>query len=106
MEQVVKSTGWSSLVDILDRVLDKGVVIAGDIQIKLADVELLTIKIRLLIASVDKAKEMGIDWWEHDSYFSSKAKDNELEKANSKFEKRIELLETKLEIKPMSKKRK
>lgn len=106
MEQVVKSTGGSSLVDILDRVLDKGVVIAGDIQIKLADVELLTIKIRLLIASVDKAKEMGIDWWEHDSYLSSRAKDNELEKANSEFEKRIKFLEEKSELKLTSKRRK
>lgn len=109
MEQVVKSTGGSSLVDILDRVLDKGVVIAGDIQIKLADVELLTIKIRLLIASVDKAKEMGINWWETDSYLSSEAsdaKDNELKKANSEFERRIKSLEAKLELKPVSKKRK
>ncbi len=106
--QIVKSTGGSSLVDILDRVLDKGVVIAGDIQIKLADVELLTIKIRLLIASVDKAKEMGIDWWETDSYLSSKAKDNpgySGEKANSEFEKRIKLLEAKLELGPLPKKR-
>ncbi|MYU18508.1 gas vesicle protein, partial [Streptomyces sp. SID8361] len=53
-----------SLADILERVLDKGVVIAGDIRINLLDIELLTIKLRLLVASVDKAKEMGIDWWE------------------------------------------
>lgn len=105
--QVVKSTGGSSLVDILDRVLDKGVVIAGDIQIKLADVELLTIKIRLLIASVDKAKEMGIDWWETDSYLSSGLNDgNELKKTNSELEKRIKFLEKKSETKPISKKRK
>jgi Gas vesicle protein len=56
-----------NLADILERVLDKGIVIAGDIQINLLDIELLTIKLRLLIASVDKAKEMGIDWWESDS---------------------------------------
>ena len=56
-----------SLADILERVLDKGIVIAGDIQINLLDIELLTIKLRLLVASVDKAKEMGIDWWESDS---------------------------------------
>ncbi len=103
---MVKSTGGSSLVDILDRVLDKGIVIAGDIQIKLADVELLTIKIRLLIASVDKAKEMGIDWWETDSYLSSKTRNSELEKANSELEKRVKSLETKPESKPMSEKRK
>src|SRR5947209_13127316 len=59
-----------SLVDILDRVLDKGVVIAGDISISLLDIELLTIKLRLLIASVDKAKEMGIDWWERDPHLT------------------------------------
>ena len=62
-----------SLIDVLDRVLDKGVVIAGDIKINLLDIELLTIKIRLLIASADKAKEMGIDWWAHDPQLSSKA---------------------------------
>lgn len=106
-EQIVKSTGGGgSLAEILELVLDKGVVIAGDIQVKLADVELLTIKIRLLIASVDKAKEMGIDWWEYDSYLSSKAKDSELEKANSEFEKRIKFLEEKSELKLTSKKRK
>lgn len=105
-EQIAHSVNTTNLADILERVLDKGVVIAGDIQIKLADVELLTIKIRLLIASVDKAKEMGIDWWEKDSYLSSGAKDNELEKANLELEKRIKSLETKPELKPASKKRK
>jgi Gas vesicle protein len=60
----------ASLVDVLERVLDKGIVIAGDIQVNLLDIELLTIKIRLLIASVDRAREMGIDWWEHDPYLS------------------------------------
>src|SRR5438105_15517663 len=63
-----------SLLDVLDRVLDKGVVIAGDIKINLLDIELLTIKIRLLIASADKAKEMGIDWWAHDPQLSSKSR--------------------------------
>jgi hypothetical protein len=63
-----------SLIDLLDRVLDKGVVIAGDISISLLDIELLTIKIRLLIASADKAKEMGIDWWNHDPQLSSAAR--------------------------------
>src|SRR4051812_18263513 len=56
----------TNLADILERVLDKGIVIAGDIRVNLLDIELLTIKIRLLVASVDKAREMGIDWWEHD----------------------------------------
>lgn len=55
-----------NLVDVLERVLDKGLVIAGDIKINLLDIELLTIKLRLLVVSVDKAREMGINWWEHD----------------------------------------
>ena len=59
-------SGGDSLADILERVLDKGIVIAGDIQINLLDIELLTIKLRLIVASIDKAKEMGIDWWESD----------------------------------------
>ncbi|NGO45190.1 gas vesicle protein [Streptomyces ureilyticus] len=63
----------ANLADILERVLDKGVVIAGDIRINLLDIELLTIKLRLVVASVDKAKEMGIDWWEHDPSLSSRA---------------------------------
>jgi hypothetical protein len=62
-EVIARSTHSDSLADILERVLDKGVVIAGDIKIKLCDVELLSIQIRLLICSVDKAKEMGMTWW-------------------------------------------
>jgi gas vesicle protein GvpA/GvpJ/GvpM family len=58
----------AQLADVLERVLDKGIVIAGDIQINLLDIELLTIKLRLLVASADKAKEMGIDWWEGDPF--------------------------------------
>ncbi|QGK71335.1 gas vesicle protein [Allosaccharopolyspora coralli] len=65
------SGSGANLADILERVLDKGIVIAGDIQVNLLDIELLTIKLRLLVASVDKAKEMGIDWWEHDPSLSS-----------------------------------
>lgn len=64
----------ANLADILERVLDKGIVIAGDIQINLLDIELVTIKLRLLVASVDKAKEMGIDWWENDPSLSSRAR--------------------------------
>ena len=60
----------TNLADILERVLDKGIVIAGDIQINLLDIELLTVKIRLLIASADKAREMGIDWWQGDPFLS------------------------------------
>ena len=65
----------ASLADILERVLDKGIVIAGDIRVNLLDIELLTIRIRLLVASVDKAREMGIDWWEHDPSLSSGDRD-------------------------------
>jgi hypothetical protein len=60
----------AQLADVLERVLDKGIVIAGDIQINLLDIELLTIKLRLLVASADKAREMGIDWWESDPFLS------------------------------------
>jgi argonaute-like protein implicated in RNA metabolism and viral defense len=67
------ATHSATLADVLERILDKGVVIAGDIKIKLVDIELLTIQIRLLICSVDKAKEMGIDWWMTNSYLSSAA---------------------------------
>ncbi|MEV5318747.1 gas vesicle protein [Streptomyces sp. NPDC052687] len=70
--------GGANLADILERVLDKGVVIAGDIRINLLDIELLTIKLRLIVASVDKAKEMGIDWWENDPALSSRARRDEL----------------------------
>jgi hypothetical protein len=64
----------ANLADILERVLDKGVVIAGDIKINLLDIELLTIKLRLLVLSVDKARDMGIDWWEHDPSLCSRAR--------------------------------
>jgi hypothetical protein len=67
------------LADILERVLDKGIVIAGDISIHLVGIELLTIKLRLLIASVDKAAEMGINWWENDPMLSSRASTLEME---------------------------
>jgi hypothetical protein len=60
----------TGLVDLLDRVLDKGLVIAGDIKVSLAEVELLTIRIRLIVCSLDKAREIGLDWWQHDRYFS------------------------------------
>ena len=77
-----------SLADILERVLDKGIVIAGDIQINLLDIELLTIKVRLLIASADKAREMGIDWWQNDAFLSAG-------NGNGKLEDRLRRLEEK-----------
>jgi len=86
----------TNLADILERVLDKGIVIAGDIRIQLADVELLNIKIRLLVASVDKAMEMGINWWQQDPYLSSNAKETTLEKENASLKKRLELVEAKI----------
>ena len=84
----------SSLADILDRVLDKGIVIAGDITICLVGVELLNIKVRLLIASVDKAMEMGINWWESDPYLTTRA--NQLEEENRSLRERLDRLEAKL----------
>lgn len=96
---IIKSTEATNLADILERVLDKGIVIAGDIRIQLADVELLNIKIRLLVASVEKAKEIGINWWEHDSYLSPRARKFELERENAKLEKRVKLLEAKIKSK-------
>jgi len=67
---ITHATSSSNLADILERVLDKGIVIAGDVKVKLVDIELLTIQIRLLICSVDKAREMGIDWWTRESYLA------------------------------------
>jgi hypothetical protein len=61
----------ATLADVLERILDKGLVIAGDIKIKLVDIELLSIQIRLLIASVDKAKEIGLDWWSNNPFLTS-----------------------------------
>jgi len=83
-----------TLADILERVLDKGIVIAGDIQINLLDIELLTIKLRLVVASVDKAREMGIDWWESDAQLSSRAR--ELSDENRDLRDRLERLESAL----------
>lgn len=71
MAEQVSHLQTTNIADLLERILDKGVVIVGDIKINLVDVELLTIKIRLLIASVDKAKSIGIDWWENDPFISS-----------------------------------
>jgi gas vesicle protein GvpA/GvpJ/GvpM family len=82
----------AQLADVLERVLDKGIVIAGDIQINLLDIELLTIKLRLLVASADKAKEMGIDWWHGDPFLSKNGGgDNELESRIKELEKKVGL---------------
>lgn len=91
-EQITHAIQTTNLADILERVLDKGIVIAGDICVSLAEIELLTIKIRLLVASVDKAKEMGINWWESDAALSSKAK--KIEEENADLKKRLTRLES------------
>jgi hypothetical protein len=91
LQHSVQST---NLADILERVLDKGIVIAGDISISLVDVELLNIRVRLLVASVDKAMEMGINWWQSDPYLSSRAK--ELNEENRLLKERLDRLESKL----------
>src|SRR3954467_6115901 len=88
-----------NLADILERVLDKGIVIAGDIQINLLDIELLTIKLRLIVASVDKAREMGINWWEHDDALTTPDPGRDgLESENTELRRRIERLERRLEL--------
>lgn len=81
----------ANLGDILERVLDRGVVIAGDIKVNLLDIELLTIKLRLLVASVDTAREMGIDWWQHDPWLTGGTQ--ELARENRKLRRRITALE-------------
>ena len=92
-QKMMHATEATNLADILERVLDKGIVIAGDIQIRIADIELLTIRIRLLVASVDKAMEMGINWWQSDSYLTSKPKETELEMENKMLKERLDRLE-------------
>ncbi|MDR3473953.1 MAG: gas vesicle protein [Devosia sp.] len=93
MEHPLQST---NLADILERVLDKGIVIAGDITISLVEIDLLTIKLRLLVASVDKAKELGINWWEADPKLSVKA--GELERENEVLRQRLSRLEAPPEL--------
>ncbi|GAA4577356.1 gas vesicle protein [Planotetraspora kaengkrachanensis] len=85
----------SNLGDILERVLDRGVVIAGDIRVNLLDIELLTIKLRLLIASVDTARELGIDWWEHDPWLTGK--NRELVDENRRLRDRLAAIEERLD---------
>jgi hypothetical protein len=79
---------------VLERVLDKGIVIAGDISVSVGSTELLSIRIRLIISSVDKAREIGINWWENDPYLSSRA--SELLEANQQLQARLESLEAEL----------
>ena len=91
MQHSIEST---NLADLLERILDKGIVIAGDIRINLCDVELLTIQIRLVICSVDKAKEMGMDWWVNNPAFSSRARQEQVGgDSMSRMEERLARLE-------------
>lgn len=92
--RMTTATGGSTLADVLERVLDKGIVIAGDISVSVGSTELLSIRIRLLVASVDKAKEMGINWWEGDPFLSSQTK--QLQENNQKLLERVQALETEL----------
>jgi len=92
-EQITHAVNATGLADILERVLDKGIVIAGDIKIQIADIDLLTIKIRLLLCSVDKAMEMGINWWQEDTYLSTKAREKELIQQQETLEARLDKLE-------------
>ena len=87
----VRSTG---LVDVLDRVLDKGLVVAGDIKVSLAEVELLTIRIRLLICSIDKAEQIGLDWWKFDHHLSPGKQ--ALSAENQELKKQVRALERQL----------
>ena len=85
----------SGLVDVLDRVLDKGLVVAGDIKVSLAEVELLTIRIRLIVCSIDKAQQIGLDWWRHDHHLSPARNRGEVE--NDRLREQVRLLERKVE---------
>jgi hypothetical protein len=86
-----RSTG---LVDVLDRVLDKGLVIAGDVKVSLAEVELLTIRIRLIVCSIDKAQEIGLNWWKHDHHLSPGS--NQLSAENAELRRQVRALERKV----------
>ncbi|UBF25237.1 gas vesicle protein [Kovacikia minuta CCNUW1] len=91
---IINSTQGSTLADVLERVLDKGIVIAGDISISVATTELINIRIRLLISSVDKAREIGINWWENNPHFSAQSQN--LIDANQQLQQRVESLEAEL----------
>src|SRR3972149_1882681 len=90
-QRVVTYSGAATLPEVLERILDKGIVIAGDITVLIGSVELLTIRIRLLVASVDTAVKMGIDWWKSDPLLSSRAR--QLEQENNLLKERLESLE-------------
>jgi Gas vesicle protein len=86
--------GSAGLVDVLDRVLDKGLVVAGDIKVSLAEVELLTIRIRLMICSIDKAEQIGLDWWKYDRHLSPGRQ--QVLQENMELRERLRLLEARV----------
>ncbi|WP_335980316.1 MULTISPECIES: gas vesicle protein [Streptomycetaceae] len=92
------SPSTSNLADILERILDKGIVIAGDIKIDLLDIELLTIRLRLFISSVETAKKAGIDWWETDPALSSRAAERALAQENEELRSRVAELEDREDV--------
>jgi hypothetical protein len=96
--RVGQSAGTTNLADLLERVLDKGIVIAGDITVSLGQVELLSIKLRLVVASIDKAQEIGIDWWRSDPALSSHAQQMELQ--NRELTARLDRMEQRLQALP------
>jgi len=95
LADLVSPTRSNGLVDILDRVLDKGLVIAGDIKINLANVELLTIQVRLLVCSIDKAEQIGLNWWRNDPRLNMTAPADAL--SSSEVEQRLQRIEAQLE---------
>jgi hypothetical protein len=84
------------LVDVLDRILDKGLVIAGDIKVNLANVELLTVQVRLLVCSIDKAEQIGLNWWRYDPALSGQG-DTDLSRENQRLREQVRVLEQRLD---------
>lgn len=97
MPEIAHTTNGANLADVLERLLDKGVVIAGDIRIRLVEVELLTISIRLVISSVERAREMGIDWWCRSTFLTSTAPPELPEPAMRPIESELRDLRARLE---------
>src|ERR1051326_9404388 len=97
MQRVPTVSGTANLLDILDRVLDKGLVVAGDVRISLANVELLTIRIRLLVCSIDKAEQIGLNWWRYDHSLVAQA---DTQQTIARLEQRIAELERELGTSP------
>ena len=93
----IAPTRAHGLVDVLDRILDKGLVIAGDIKVNLANVELLTIQVRLIVCSIDKAEQIGLNWWKYDAALSGGANTARLELENRDLRERLLALEQRLE---------